>query len=266
MEETTQKKLLKAILVLSLLGLIISLYQTYDYYTPSDGSFCDFSATISCSAVTKSSYARILTTPVAILGVLYFLILALLSRKAEPKYFTFMYLWSLLGTLFIIYLIYAEIQLGALCPLCTLIHLLIITIAILASQLHHVHKSSFWSIPKPWFKYISISLLLLLIIFNFIVPKPNQDALAKCLAEKGVIMYSSYLCSHCQETKDMFGTSMKYINQIECHPTGPGSQTQLCQQKQIEGTPTWTIEQQGQEVKRYKGFLTLEQLREFAGC
>ena len=58
----------------------------------------------------------------------------------------------------------------------------------------------------------------------------------------------------------------KYINKIECHPNGPNSQTELCQQKQIEGTPTWTIEQNGKEVKRHPGFLTLDELREFAGC
>src|SRR3989344_934819 len=266
MEESTQKKLVRVILVLSLLGLLVSLYQTYDFYTPADGSFCDFTPTISCSAVTKSSYAQIWSIPLALLGVLYFMVLASLTWKAEPKHYTFLYSWSIVGSLFVVYLLYAEIQLRALCPLCTVVHLFIITMVILASQLHHHHKSSFWSIPKPWFKYITLSFLLLVIIFNFIVPKPNQDALAQCLSEKGAVMYSSYVCSHCIATARLFGSSMKYINKIECHPNGPNSQTELCQQKQIEGTPTWTIEQNGKEVKRHTGFLTLDELREFAGC
>ena len=268
MEESTKKKLIYTILILSSLGFLISLYQTYSYFRPSSsGSFCDFSASISCSAVTKSAYARFLNIPIALFGVLGFLLLMALAWKSlqGEKLLSFLHTCAIMGVLFSIYLMYAEFQLQALCPLCTIVHLLLLIIAIIAYQLKEP-EISFFTLPRPWLTYIISGIIFLLLIFNVFLPKPNQDTLAQCLTEKGVVMYSSYLCSHCQETKDMFGTSMKYIHQVECHPQGPGSQTALCQQKKIEGTPTWIIEQQGREIKRHVGFLTLDGLRQFAAC
>jgi hypothetical protein len=96
---------------------------------------------------------------------------------------------------------------------------------------------------------------------------PGQhDAFAQCLYASGVRMYGSYTCSVCQRERDLFGNSIQYIQEIECHPRGENPQTDLCLQKNIQKTPTWTLEQEGIEVQRLTGYQPLETLAELSGC
>ncbi len=64
----------------------------------------------------------------------------------------------------------------------------------------------------------------------------NFDDFAKCLTQKGAVMYGAVWCPHCKEQKAAFGDSFKYINHIECPDN-----TQLCIDKGIQGYPTWII-------------------------
>ena len=80
------------------------------------------------------------------------------------------------------------------------------------------------------------------------------DSFAQCLNEKGVKMYGSYICSACLATKKAFGSSFGYIEEIECHPRGPNPQTELCLKRDIKKTPTWILEENGNEIKRLAGF------------
>ena len=114
------------------------------------------------------------------------------------------------------------------------------------------------------------SFILALIILSACTagpPAPAElDDFAKCLSEKGAKMYSSYVCSHCKSQKELFGSSFYYVNEIECHPQGPNSQTNLCRQKNVSGTPTWILEPNGIEEKRLAGKQSLESLSAFSGC
>ena len=92
------------------------------------------------------------------------------------------------------------------------------------------------------------------------------DAFAKCLTENGVKMYSSVFCKFCDRQKDMFGSSFRYVEEIECDPRGPNPQTQLCLQKDIPKTPTWILERNKVEIKRLVGLQSLETFSEFSGC
>jgi len=114
------------------------------------------------------------------------------------------------------------------------------------------------------FRYSS---LIPLIIFNFPVgEKEDHTELAKCITESGVNMYGSFRCGICAKTRAMFGESFQYINEIECHPQGENPQTELCISKNLQGTPTWILEPNGEEVNRHNGFLSIEELKEFSGC
>jgi thioredoxin-related protein len=79
-------------------------------------------------------------------------------------------------------------------------------------------------------------------------------------------MYSSFRCSHCARQRALLGDSFQYINEIECHPQGEHSQTELCFEKDVKGTPTFIMEPDGKEIKREVGYMTIEELREFSGC
>lgn len=92
-------------------------------------------------------------------------------------------------------------------------------------------------------------------VTGFIVYNNNKtgpyDNFAKCLTEKGAVMYGAI--SWCQYTKEqvaMFGKSFKYINYKE-YQEGPN----------IKVTPTWIIN--GQKYERVQSF---KRLSELTGC
>lgn len=101
---------------------------------------------------------------------------------------------------------------------------------------------------------IAIAAVYFLATTGFVVS--GNDALAKCLTEKGAAMYGAEWCSHCNDQKEMFGESFKYITYIEC----PANE-QLCTSKGITGYPTWII-----NGKYYSGTQELAKLAELSGC
>tara|TARA_Y100000034_G_C6551111_1_gene238109 strand:+ start:22 stop:399 length:378 start_codon:yes stop_codon:yes gene_type:complete len=113
-----------------------------------------------------------------------------------------------------------------------------------------------------------ISLTILIIVSGCNTQKEisELDSFAKCLEENGLKMYGSMTCSICAKQKTLFGSSFQYVGEIECHPRGENPQTELCLQKDIQKTPTWILEKDGVEIKRLKGYQTLETLSELSGC
>lgn len=77
------------------------------------------------------------------------------------------------------------------------------------------------------------------------------DELAKCLNQKGVVMYGAYWCPHCQRQKRLFGDSFNYVNYVECT-----KDVKKCQEKKIEGYPTW-IFKDGDRIVREATFAEL---------
>ena len=74
--------------------------------------------------------------------------------------------------------------------------------------------------------------------------------------------YGAYWCPHCQNNKDMFGSSFKYVKYVECAVEGnPQLQTPECEKAGISGYPTWQVNGQA-----YAGEQTLEGLAKLSGC
>lgn len=97
----------------------------------------------------------------------------------------------------------------------------------------------------------------------------RQDKLvsfAKCLSEKGYLMYGSFTCSRCRVQRNNFGKAFEYIKEIECSPAAPSNQVELCLEKKIRKLPTWIQETDGQELKRLEGYQQLEILASSSGC
>lgn len=82
------------------------------------------------------------------------------------------------------------------------------------------------------------------------------DQFAKCMTEKGVIMYGSDTCSHCIEQKKSFKGSFDLINYVECRKN-----QEECEKAQIMSTPTWLI-----NGEKYTGRKSLSELAELSGC
>lgn len=83
------------------------------------------------------------------------------------------------------------------------------------------------------------------------------DAFAKCLSQKGVVMYGAYWCPHCQRQKKLFGDSFEYVKYVECT-----QEVKKCQEKKIEGYPTWIFK----NGERIRGEATFAQLAEKTSC
>jgi len=113
--------------------------------------------------------------------------------------------------------------------------------------------------------YAIIGLIVLLVSFlgytftGFSVKENNLDGFAQCLSEKNVKFFGAYWCTNCDKQKQLFGSSIKYVNYIECDLNGQESPS--CIDKNIKGYPTWEI---GGE--QYLGIQTLEKLSELSGC
>jgi uncharacterized membrane protein len=268
-----KKILLRIIIALAVIGFFTSVYLAENHFAdPGEGSFCDVSDTVSCSLVNSSTFSELFNVPVSIFGAIWFIFLIVIAWKAikNKQLMPLLLGWNVLGIFSVVYLIIAEIILRALCPLCTIVHVIILLTLIMSLILYKRNKVKIKNpskILKPWIIAIIIVNIIPLIIFN--VPtgeKENYDTLAQCITEKGVNMYGSFRCGVCAKTRAMFGDSFEYINEIECHPQGENPQTELCIEKELEGTPTWILEPNGEELKKYTGFLSIEELKEFSGC
>src|SRR3989338_4379734 len=82
------------------------------------------------------------------------------------------------------------------------------------------------------------------------------DAFAKCLSDNGIKMYGAYWCTHCNNQKQMFAESWKYVNYIECSLPNRAGQTQICSGAGINAYPTWEFA----NGDRIEGGLSLGQL------
>jgi thiol-disulfide isomerase/thioredoxin len=85
------------------------------------------------------------------------------------------------------------------------------------------------------------------------------------LNEEGVVYYKSKICNNCKRQEALLGEAYKKLNSVECHPDGVDPQPELCLSKGIKKTPTFLIEENGEEVKRLEGLQPLDDLAEWAG-
>jgi hypothetical protein len=88
------------------------------------------------------------------------------------------------------------------------------------------------------------------------------DSFAQCIKSSGAEFYGTFWCSHCQNQKQMFGSSKKYLPYIECATPDGENQNQVCKDKGIEGYPTWVF----LDGTRLSGELSFETLAEKTQC
>ena len=117
-----EKRLSQLAIVLTIIGLLVSIYMTI-YKITSNDSMCIGSG--DCKTVNASRYAEVYGIPVAVLGVIgYSAILAVLLLEGKSGFFEengslLFFGLSLTGFLFTLYLIYVEVALiKAYCPFC----------------------------------------------------------------------------------------------------------------------------------------------------
>lgn len=128
---------LTALLLMSLVGLGVSIYLTIVHYDSKVSLLCTTGGVVNCQSVTTSAYSVIpgTTIPITIPGMLWFIALGALAgvglwtaahSQPEPARLRLAaLLWTIAGMVFVLYLVYAEIvKVQRICEWCTVVHLL----------------------------------------------------------------------------------------------------------------------------------------------
>lgn len=118
-------------LVLCALGFGVAAYLTFEHYTSSTTLSCPaHGGAINCLKVTTSGYSKIAGVPVAVLGLVFFAVMAVLQsppawRSTRVEIVWARVAWSVLGVGTALWLIYAELfKVEAICLWCTSVHVL----------------------------------------------------------------------------------------------------------------------------------------------
>ena len=114
----------------SLVGLGIATYLTFEHYTGSGTLACSDKGIVNCLAVTTSSYATVAGVPVAVLGLIFFVVMLVLQlpalwNRADPSIRWARVAWAGVGLGTVVYLLYAELfRIDAVCLWCTGVHVM----------------------------------------------------------------------------------------------------------------------------------------------
>lgn len=126
------RRILLAIAVLSVAGIVVSSVSLYHHYDRSQSSFCDFGGNFNCDIVNRSIYSVVFGIPVALVGIVGYVGLLALATvfKNQPK---LLVAASLSGLAFAVRLTYIEgYVLAAWCVLCLTSLAIIFAISVLS--------------------------------------------------------------------------------------------------------------------------------------
>lgn len=128
--------LMPVIAVLAAVGIAISAFSLYHHLGHDKSSFCDFGQSFNCDLVNRSEYSVVAGVPVALIGILGYLLLFAFATIYRQKAGTAILLLisSAAGLAFALYLTYVEAyRIHAWCILCLSSLAVIALIAILSA-------------------------------------------------------------------------------------------------------------------------------------
>jgi uncharacterized membrane protein len=124
-------------LALCVVGLAVAGYLTVEHYTAATTLACPETGIVNCQKVTTSAQSSLLGIPVAVLGLVFFVVLLPTClpaawRSRQPVLRWGRLAFAVVGVGFVVYLVYTELfTLDAICLWCTAIH--VITLALFAA-------------------------------------------------------------------------------------------------------------------------------------
>jgi uncharacterized membrane protein len=115
-------------LVLVVVGLGVSAYLTFEHFTENATLACSIGGVVDCAKVTTSAWSTFLGVPVALLGLVFFVVALLLClpstwRRPEGWIDAVRLGWFTVGLGMALYLVWAELyRIHAICLWCTVVH------------------------------------------------------------------------------------------------------------------------------------------------
>jgi uncharacterized membrane protein len=273
-----------AIVALSLFGFSLVTYLTVTHFFGQKVALCDVQGS-GCDLVLSSEYAKIFGIPLTIFGALGYLTIGLLAglplllKKDDPKAQAqlkelanfLLFMVSSSTFVFSGYLMYllASGQIGGQPQVC--LYCISSAVTMLTIWLLTVLGAAWKDIGNLFFTGAIVAIVTLTGTLGIYASQGKLSAqsntfagrLAQHLTSINAKMYGSYRCSHCLNQKKAFGEAQKLIPYVECEsnpPSGVKSQTELCQQKDIKGFPTWEI-----NGKMLSGERSLDELANASG-
>jgi uncharacterized membrane protein len=113
--------LMRAVTLVAIGGIAVSSVSLYEHFATSTTSFCNFSDVFNCDLVNRSQYSTVLGVPVALVGIVGYVLLALLATvyRNQSQTPVLLLIASVVGLGFALYLAYIEkFVLGVWCILC----------------------------------------------------------------------------------------------------------------------------------------------------
>jgi len=114
--------------VLAVVGLLVSAYLTFEHFTANATLACSIGGIVDCAKVTTSAWSTFMGVPVALLGLLFFVVtlglcLPQVWRRPEPWLDAVRLGWLTVGLGMALYLVWAELyRIHAICLWCTVVH------------------------------------------------------------------------------------------------------------------------------------------------
>jgi len=91
--------------------------------------------------------------------------------------------------------------------------------------------------------------------------RKKVDHFAQCLSDKGAVMYGLYWCPHCEDQKELFGSSFSNVHYVECGTPDHHEEAQ-CSAEGLKDFPTWKFA----DGDRHVGGMSLQELAFKTGC
>ncbi|KRB47643.1 vitamin K epoxide reductase family protein [Terrabacter sp. Root181] len=114
--------------VLAVAGLLVSAYLTFEHFTANATLACSIGGVIDCAKVTTSAWSTFMGVPVALLGLVFFVValglcLPQVWRRPERWLDAVRLGWLTVGLGMALYLVWAELyRIHAICLWCTAVH------------------------------------------------------------------------------------------------------------------------------------------------
>jgi uncharacterized membrane protein len=112
--------------VVAIVGLAISTYLTIEHFQPAGSLICPESGAVNCQKVTTSSWSHFGPIPVAVLGLVFFVVMVGLCCPWAWRWRSLdavRVAGAVIGVLSALYLIWAELfRINAICLWCTGVH------------------------------------------------------------------------------------------------------------------------------------------------
>ena len=117
-------------IALAIAGLVVASYLTLYHYAGIPLA-CSSNGIINCSSVLNSKYAYILGVPIAVYGVIFFVVeLGLLVLGNQDA----LMVWSMAGLGSVFFFIYIEYLVGHICEWCTSVHVIVLALFIISAH------------------------------------------------------------------------------------------------------------------------------------